>query len=107
MQLKKGVIMTGLRLVMRPVLIEADKIYRDYGEELVVTSALDGTHSPGSMHYYGYALDFRTRDFDELTLLKVIVDLQKALRKYGFHYKVIRHKDHLHIEHPVGFKQKD
>ena len=61
MKIKKGVSLIGLRLVMRPVLIEADRIWDDLGQELVITSCTDGTHSPGSLHYYGYAVDLRTR----------------------------------------------
>lgn len=66
MQIKSGVVMSGLRLCMRPVLIFADEIWRKHDQELVITSALDGVHSAGSFHYYGFAVDFRTRYFSDV-----------------------------------------
>jgi hypothetical protein len=63
MKIKPGVILAGLQLPMRLVLMEANRIWSELGQELAITSGLDGTHSPGSMHYYGYALDMRTRYF--------------------------------------------
>ena len=65
MKLKNGVIISGLRIEMRPVLIEAEKIWKENGDELVVTAGLDGVHSSASLHYYGYALDLRIRNFDK------------------------------------------
>ena len=84
MIIKDGVILQGLDIKMRPALIAADKIWRDYGQELVVTGGLDGTHSAGSLHYYGLALDLRTRYFASVTQEKVIADLKKELAKYFF-----------------------
>ena len=38
----------------------ADQVYEAHGEnELVVTSGTEGTHSPGSLHYVGLAVDLR------------------------------------------------
>jgi hypothetical protein len=65
MKIKKGASLQGLNPVMREVLVEADKIWESLGKELVVTSGTDGAHRAGSLHYYGYALDFRTRYFSE------------------------------------------
>ena len=65
MKIKEGVVLAGLQLPMRRASIEADKIWRNLGQELVVTAGLDGAHSAGSLHYYGYALDLRSRYFAE------------------------------------------
>jgi len=104
MRIKPGVILQGLKIEMRPALLAANKIWKAYGKELVITSALDGTHSPGSLHYYGYALDFRTHYFHD-----GIPDLvAKTLRKeLGRNYDVVLHDTHIHVEYdPKEGKQQ-
>ena len=96
MQIKEGVILNGLRIEMRPVLIAAEKIWKEAREELVVTGGLDGTHSAGSLHYYGLALDFRTRYFSDETAKEVFGKLRKEV---GPDYDVILHKSHMHVEY--------
>ena len=95
MKIKAGVIIQGLDLAMRPVLVEASRIWREYKQELVVTAALDGEHSAGSLHYYGLALDLRSRDFVEFEDESVAQDLRVAL---GPDFDVIVHKSHIHVE---------
>lgn len=99
MKLKDGVSLAGLSLAMRPVLMAAAKIWADNGQELVVTSGLDGVHAASSLHYYGYALDFRTRYFEENTKLLVLRQLSDELRKYHNDYRVISHDTHIHVEY--------
>jgi hypothetical protein len=97
MKIKANVIMQGLRKCMRPVMIEAERIWRDHGQELVITAALDGTHSAGSLHYYGEALDLRTRYFiDGGEINTVARKLRDAL---GSEYDVVVHKSHIHVEY--------
>lgn len=96
MQIKDGVIMAGLKIEMQKVLIAADLIWKDLGEELVITGALDGTHSAGSLHYYGYALDLRTRYFNEDQKHVAGVGLRDEL---GGDYDVIVHGSHIHVEY--------
>lgn len=96
MKIKKGVSLIGLRLVMRPVLIEADQIWKDLGQELVITSGTDSAHSAGSLHYYGYAVDLRTRYFTQEEKYKAYCDLVDALEYEGFN--VFMHDTHIHVE---------
>jgi hypothetical protein len=96
MKIKSGVDMSGLRIEMRAPLKIADRLWRERGQELVVTSALDGEHSAGSLHYFGYALDFRTRYFDEQTVKELADNLRNKL---GSHYDVIIHSTHMHVEY--------
>lgn len=96
MQLKKGVILAGLDIRMRPALVAAEAIWAAEGQELVVTAGLEGTHSAGSLHYYGLALDFRTRYFDEETKLSVLDRLKTEL---GSSFDVILHSTHIHVEY--------
>lgn len=96
MEIKEGASLQGLLLPMRPVLLAADGIWKKYEQELVVTSGTDGAHSAGSLHYYGLALDFRTRYFDDITRRKVGKELIEAL---GNHYDVVIHSSHIHVEY--------
>ena len=100
MKIKEGVSLQGLKLVMRPVLQIAERIWRNNGQELVVTSGTDSTHSAGSLHYYGYALDFRTRYFDPVgEVHKVFKELSDDLRKVNKDYCVVIHPTHIHVEY--------
>lgn len=99
MQIKKGAMISGLTLVMRPVLVYANQIWNKYGQELVVTSGLDGTHSAGSLHYYGLAVDFRSRYFNKKLQKQVVKELQNAL---GGDYDVVLHRTHIHAEFDRG-----
>lgn len=62
LELKPGVRLAGLRPEMLVALMAAERAFADLGADLVITSALDGRHSPTSLHYTGCAVDLRTRD---------------------------------------------
>ena len=96
MKIKDGVHIPGLKIQMRPVLSIADKIWSNLGQELAITSALDGTHSAVSLHYYGFALDLRSRYFTPDQKKQTVLLLSKAL---GPDYDVISHTSHIHIEY--------
>jgi len=85
----------GLQVEMQPVLKAAGNIWEKYGQELVITSGRDSIHSAASLHYYGLAVDLRTRYFTEDELSNVAHDLRAAL---GEGYDVIVHKSHIHVE---------
>jgi hypothetical protein len=99
MKLKNNVIMAGLHPVMRPALIQADKIWTYLDQELVVTSALDGEHSASSLHYFGYALDFRIRYFEEKERWQAWSMLSERLERLDSDYSVILEEDHIHVEY--------
>jgi len=98
MKIKEGASLQGLDIKMRPALIAANKVWGLNGKELVVTAGLDGTHSAGSLHYYGLALDLRTRYFEDETKVKVASELKKELAKY-FYFDVVLHGSHIHVEY--------
>ena len=102
MELKPGASLQGLQLPMRAALIVADRLWRQYGrpEGVTVTSGTDGTHSAGSLHYYGYALDFRIRYFHEVTIQSLYQDLCSHLAALdGYSYDCILERDHIHVEY--------
>jgi hypothetical protein len=98
-KIKEGASLQGLKLIMRPVLQAADRIWSNYGQELVITSGTDSAHSSGSLHYYGFAVDFRTRYFDEPDRHKVFKELSDDLRLKNRDYCVIWHPTHIHVEY--------
>ena len=102
MQVKDDVDIWGLQIHMQKALKIADEIWEDYGQELVITSARDGIHSAGSLHYYGLAIDCRTRYFSEEDKRRVFEELQDDL---GSDYDVIWHSSHIHIEHQASLNK--
>lgn len=96
MIIKNGVVLAGLKLPMRKVLRAAANIWKEHGEELVITSGLDGTHSAGSYHYYGYAVDLRTHYFQNDVKYSVAKILQATL---GEAYTVIAESNHIHVQY--------
>jgi hypothetical protein len=73
----------------------AAHIWRQHGQELVVTSSSDGEHTDGSRHYVGDAEDYRTRYFDAPTQAKVAEELRERL---GSEYRVILEPTHCHVQ---------
>jgi len=95
MLIKLGVSIQRLKRPMRRALKIIDTVYRDFGEEAVLTSADEGDHSPSSLHYANLACDFRLiRDMVSRESLLV-----KLKIKLGVDYDVVAEKNHLHIEH--------
>lgn len=96
MKIKAGVNLAGLHTAMRRVLMVANEVWKEHGKELAVTSGLDGTHSAGSAHYYGCAVDLRTRYFSREQLTSVMHELVKRLPSI---YYIKLEKDHIHIHY--------
>ena len=103
MKCKEGVILKDLKLEMRLVLKFADEIWNVHGQELWVTSTGDGVHSAGSLHPYGYAVDFRTRYFRDVP---EIAEIRDALQmKLGPKYQVLMESRHMHCEYQAAINQ--
>ena len=101
----------GIQPIMRHAMRWADWIWKDLGQECVITAGTesvrdDGSnelvHSAGSLHYSGLALDFRTRYFEDggdkaaYELEKALNDINRGLDSGRF--EVIQHKTHIHVE---------
>jgi len=96
MQIKPGASLQGLDNRMRPALVAASRVYGERGKEVVVTSGLDGEHSPGSRHYEGLAVDLRTRYFsDHEEVRQVAAELESLL---GMAFDVVVEPNHIHVE---------
>jgi len=84
---------------IRPELVLGLKIVEDVfhkaGEEVVLTSVIDGKHSRGSLHYTGSAADIRTRDIPPEIQIK-LVDMCKE--NLGPDFDIIKEYHHIHLE---------
>ena len=80
--------------------------YGRYGKVAYITSANDGKHMAGSLHYKDLALDFRTGHHWATPWLTLAQVQQIAALIRGSlvpDYDVVVEKDHLHIEYdPKG-----
>jgi len=93
MLIKAGVDISRLKRKIRKTLCVVDKIYEEYGLELVITSTYDGNHSACSYHYANDAYDIRWRPcYGKDVYMKI----KKAL---GDDFDVVLEKDHIHIEY--------
>jgi len=90
-----GARMLGLHPEILLAIPVAHEILREWGADLTVTTGTDGTHMANSLHYAGYALDFRTR---HLTSEQKEAFRRRLGEALGRHYDVVLHKTHLHVE---------
>lgn len=97
MRLKEDVLPTRLCPEILLALQVADSVYRNHGQELVITSLNDSKHSRSSLHYVGHAADLRTRYFSEEQIPLVVQELKESLG--GGDYDVIFEGDHIHLEY--------
>jgi hypothetical protein len=95
MKIKPGVRITGLRPEMVLAATIADSVYKKYGQELVITSAIEGKHSKTSRHYLGFAIDTRTHYFTENEIPNVQRDLVESL---GDDFYIQYEGNHFHIQ---------
>jgi len=89
----------GLHFEIIQAIIATMEAFRMQGlQRIVITSALDGEHSAGSLHPYGKAIDVRSRTIPDV--FKARDDIQKEL---GNDFDVVMEIDHLHIEYDPTF----
>lgn len=91
MLLKLGVSIERLSRDMRRALNIIDAEWALWGEEAVITSANEGTHSAGSLHYGDNAVDIRMPKKPQETAITL-------RNKLGKDFDVVVEVDHLHVE---------
>ena len=99
MRLKRGVTLEGVQWPMKKAIEHADRIWKQLGRELVVTSAAKDPKQLQTLHAFGFALDFRTFYFRRFTKENAARLLQRAL---GEDYKVLVCSTHIHCEYDEG-----
>ena len=93
---KSGVKINGLKPEMVMGLVVTEGYFNGNGiPDIVVTSAVDGAHGFGSLHYVGYAVDVRIWEIVNDFLPQFTEGLSEAL---GEEFDVVLESDHLHIE---------
>ena len=92
MNIKKGVVLTGVRPEIVLAMNFVDLLYYTLGQDLVITSVLDGKHMENSLHYSGCAFDFR---LPEKNVNEIVLELRMEL---GNNYDVVLESDHIHVE---------
>lgn len=105
MKIKKGVSLNGLTTQILLALFIAERVWDEYGQELVITAGSEGKHSVDSLHYSGNAVDLRTRYFYNPEQIK---EVARVLRiKLGTDFDVVVHKTHIHIEYQPRYKESN
>lgn len=95
-KLKNGVKINGIKPEMVMGLVVAQGYFNDNAlSDMTITSAVDGTHGSGSLHYVGYAADVRIWEIVNDYLPMFTEGLSEAL---GPEFDVVLETDHIHIE---------
>lgn len=96
MRIKKGVDLCGLKPEMIPAFLAVAHVFantRYSGGCPVITSVVEGKHSPKSKHYRGFAIDVRTH-MGRGTRMRIWRALKESLPGFD----VVDEGSHIHIE---------
>ncbi len=93
--LKPGVDFSNLQPQMGLAAQVVTTVYDQLGYECTITSARDGKHGRRSLHYTGFAVDFRIRHIPKRERPALVWDLRRAL---GDQFDVVLFSDHVHVE---------
>ena len=102
MLLKAGVSLRCLKREIRRALNIIEDVYINVaGHESIITSTTEGTHSAGSLHYAGQAVDIALPGAHNMHAHpNAISKVAKRLREMlGKDYDVVLEKDHIHVEY--------
>jgi hypothetical protein len=97
---KDGVQFKQLEAQMLLALQVVQAEFSRYGLDTVITAGTDGKHMPGSLHYVGRALDFRTKHAVG-AMQGIFLNVKKALLPLGFDVlweSQGQEVEHLHVE---------
>ncbi len=95
MRLKQDVRIHGLRPELVLALFMCEQVYRAADTELVITSVIDGKHSPGSLHYAGSAVDLRINNLPSGQAEKIRDQIAERL---GKDFDAVLESNHIHLE---------
>lgn len=94
MKIKKGVELDGISTNITKIFHIIEFFLKSHGQELVITSGLEGEHKKDSKHYTGEAIDVRT--WDLVNKQDCCTRIREAL---GDEYDVVLESSHIHIEY--------
>jgi hypothetical protein len=101
-KVKASVEMLGIRPELGLALSIVDSVLENCGVyETVITSLKDGTHTPGSWHYSGWAADLRSKHIGSAPQKTLVLDAMKSA--LGAQWTVLlenlgKPNEHYHIE---------
>lgn len=96
MRLKKGSKWGKIAPEILLAVMVAKSVFEDHGYELILTEGTGGEHMEASLHYYGQAIDIRTRHVPEELRHELSDDLRRRLTD---DYDVVLEATHIHCEH--------
>jgi len=96
MKLKEGVRLIGLHNQMVVAMLVCSSVFGKLGQELVITSVVEGKHKDGSLHYSGQAFDLRTRNMSRYRARLITAELKHRLPT---DFDIILESNHIHIEY--------
>lgn len=97
-RIKHGASLANIRPEMAIAHSVVVSVFHHFGYDAIITSGVDGEHSPKSNHrpWIALALDYRIRHVDDpLTLHDIIETVKNHL---GPEFDVIEHETHIHVE---------
>jgi uncharacterized protein YcbK (DUF882 family) len=95
LSLKNDVNLNGAKPEIAIACLVVYSVYRDFGYDCVLTSANDGQHGFGSLHYAGLAVDFRTHHVQANDIEPLADTIREAL---GPQFDVVLEDTHIHVE---------
>lgn len=93
MKIKKGVSISGIGPEISLGIHIVESILNKYGQELVITSCMEGKHKRGSAHYRGDAVDLRI-----WTLINAEECIKECREALGDDFDIILEGNHIHLE---------
>lgn len=97
--IKEGVDISDIAPEMAIAAQAVARVYEWFLYDCIITSARDGSHKEGSLHYDGMALDFRTRHLSGGYTGQVAQDIAQKVREcLGAQFDVVLERTHLHVE---------
>jgi len=98
---KEGVIFKSLRPEIYLILPTLSAIFAHFKRDCVITSANDGKHKDGSLHYKDLALDLRSKhllDLDEKNALKNALSERLGIKYRVLFENIGTDNEHYHIQ---------
>ena len=100
LSIKPGVDLSELDLRMADAIPAIARVFGAFGYRATITSARDGKHMTGSLHYQGKALDWRTWADDQGTQIRDGIKKQicAEIQRDCPWIQAIPEKTHIHTE---------
>ena len=96
MKVKNTVDIYGLQPELVFGMVVVERVFREHGQGLTLTSVCDGKHSFRSLHYKGLAFDCRTRNITRAEQDGIVDEIRARLPK---DWDIVLETSHIHVEY--------